>query len=762
MDHRFVFNCHSAANGGVFSRTNNAIRKIMKFYENPNCVPLEELQLNIRNDGVIIVVDALNAKWTDKRYFLRYEVPEICNEDGSEIVGAKDHWLEVVSYIIEDLNWLLDLPFYRFWSNIAYNTSIMETLVSFLQEAPPFYALENFPAEPRMLEALDNLRRSVLVIFARLCTNKQSPAEYMNRPFLGNLLYNNYIFTIPIIFDLCQLYGRESAKVVEKIVASVFSLQPMYKDDLQKSVPCLIKAFENVERRFEDCPSNATEAVALSERGSSTEMTLYNLEDLILYILDVSSTLTVLLKSYPPIIATFHIDDFINKIVSLYGNTIPEMYKKLDKLAYSEENMPKYIELKHRLDVTRVEMLNLYRIITYEPILHIQEKLNTITEGEIRKYIDEYLDLLMNAISEKEFIMDYHQFYPIDLDLATITNLCPEIDAIKCKYMLQALQVSIGGTKTLTNASLGDTNIAVAGPSGIQSSKRKEHSNNVNCINNKTDSGLKDPDNLIFLISEVKEILCDCGEGFIQMCLKHYDYNVESVVNAVLENNLPHDLKELDWTLPYIPPDPMESSAAVDLASNFQELSVSCNDEFEVMTELFEDTPNVRNTKYKYRNANEMLNDKSEIKESMNIYEKYSLVVDEYDDEYDDTYDSHDIRGSAPDDSTEMEARPFTVPRVLQTRDKNNASSDDDAEVEDEAPVQSNNHFVQNPAELRARAEERRQSREGKSAHNGNGKPKGENKGENNRRKTMYKASHGNHNRRMGAQVKRRQGMIPS
>lgn len=121
----------------------------------------------------------------------------------------------------------------------------MDTLISFLQEAPPFYALENFPTEPKMLEALESLRRNVLIVFARLCTNKQSPEEYMNRPFLGNLLYDNYIFTIPIIFDLCQLYGRENAKVVEKIVHSVFSLQPMYNDDLQKSVPCLIKVTYN-------------------------------------------------------------------------------------------------------------------------------------------------------------------------------------------------------------------------------------------------------------------------------------------------------------------------------------------------------------------------------------------------------------------------------------------------------------------------------------------------------------------------------------
>jgi hypothetical protein len=51
------------------------------------------------------------------------------------------------------------------------------------------------------------------------------------------------------------------------------------------------------------------------------------------------------------------------------------MYKKLDKLAYNDENMPKYMELKHRLDVTRTELLKLYRIIIYEPILNIQKNM---------------------------------------------------------------------------------------------------------------------------------------------------------------------------------------------------------------------------------------------------------------------------------------------------------------------------------------------------------------------------------------------------
>lgn len=122
-----------------------------------------------------------------------------------------------------------------------YNTSIIDTLVSFLQEAPPFYALETFPAVPEMLEALEKLRYNVLMVFVRLVTNKESLTEYMEPSYLGNLLYNNYIFTIPIIFDLCQLYGRENDKLIEKILHNIFNMQPLYNDDLEKCVPCLIK-----------------------------------------------------------------------------------------------------------------------------------------------------------------------------------------------------------------------------------------------------------------------------------------------------------------------------------------------------------------------------------------------------------------------------------------------------------------------------------------------------------------------------------------
>lgn len=51
---------------------------------------------------------------------------------------------------------------------------------------------------------------------------------------------------------------------------------------------------------------------------------------------------------------------------------------------------------------------------------------STIKEAEVKERVDEYLNLLTLAISEKEFITDYDQFYPVKLDLLILSNFCPD------------------------------------------------------------------------------------------------------------------------------------------------------------------------------------------------------------------------------------------------------------------------------------------------------------------------------------------------
>lgn len=51
------------------------------------------------------------------------------------------------------------------------------------------------------------------------------------------------------------------------------------------------------------------------------------------------------------------------------------------------------------------------------------------------------------------------------------------------------------------------------------------------------------------LISQVKDLLPDLGEGFILACLEHYCYDPEQVINNILEERLAPALSQLDRSL---------------------------------------------------------------------------------------------------------------------------------------------------------------------------------------------------------------------
>lgn len=51
------------------------------------------------------------------------------------------------------------------------------------------------------------------------------------------------------------------------------------------------------------------------------------------------------------------------------------------------------------------------------------------------------------------------------------------------------------------------------------------------------------------LISQVKDLLPDLGEGFVLACLEHCGYDPEQVINDILEERLAPALSQLDRSL---------------------------------------------------------------------------------------------------------------------------------------------------------------------------------------------------------------------
>lgn len=52
------------------------------------------------------------------------------------------------------------------------------------------------------------------------------------------------------------------------------------------------------------------------------------------------------------------------------------------------------------------------------------------------------------------------------------------------------------------------------------------------------------------LLSAIKDLLPDLGDGFLLACLKEYDYNSEIVINNILEDHLSPALDKLDRAMP--------------------------------------------------------------------------------------------------------------------------------------------------------------------------------------------------------------------
>ncbi|KAF3429557.1 hypothetical protein E2986_13324, partial [Frieseomelitta varia] len=101
---------------------------------------------------------------------------------------------------------------------------------------------------------------------------------------------------------------------------------------------------------------------------------------------------------------------------------------------------------------------------------------------------------------------------------------------------------AIIGKPNILSASV--SNEPIAGPSGISSRTTLGQSENVNSLNEKQIMS-KDSVQFASLVSNVKDILHQLDEGFIKSSLEYYNYDSAAVINAVLQDSLPPELKEL-------------------------------------------------------------------------------------------------------------------------------------------------------------------------------------------------------------------------
>ncbi|XP_049660076.1 activating signal cointegrator 1 complex subunit 2 isoform X4 [Accipiter gentilis] len=684
-------------------------------------LPLDKLQLTERDPktGKLRTLPALHPEIKADRSFVLYRPPPVVRDP-----ALVEEFLERAKFIADDLNWLLALPHDKFWCQVIFDETLQKCLDSYLRYAPrKFDAL--LDCLPEVNDMQKCLHRSVFLTFLRMSTHKESK------------VFNNILHKCGL---QCEGASAEPQKLEEKV---------------------------NVT------PGN---------------MPLQELKDIVLYLCDTCTTLWAFLDVFPLACQTFQKHEFCYRLASFYELAIPELESAIKKRHYEDNSV--FADLWRRISHSRKRMIEAFHILINQVCL--QPILESSREN-IQPFIEEFLQIFTSVLQERRFLRDYDELFPVEDDVSLLQQASSTLDETRTAYILQAVESAWEGVdKRKAQVVKDPTPLAASnGASAIVESTAEDieelgaaYASEDECAGAAAApiakvSGVE----LDSLISQVKDLLPDLGEGFILACLEEYSYNAEHVINNILEDKLVPYLDKLDRTMQrQLKPDP--TPLVTSRYNVFQ------NDEFDVFSRDSVDVSRIQKGKRREKDTTRsLLNDKRLVAEQKERYSQYSVIVEEipvqqgeaqlykedYEDEYDDTYDGNQVGANDADSDDELiSRRPFTIPQVLRPKghEEGLEEEEEDEEEEEEAEKErTKDHFVQDPAVLRERAEARRLAYLARKGHKhdssavvGNVKGHGQNREtvQERRKKEANKSTRANHNRRVMADRKRNKGMIPS
>ncbi|XP_046496117.1 activating signal cointegrator 1 complex subunit 2 isoform X4 [Equus asinus] len=671
---------------------------------------------------------------------------------------------------------------------VIFDETLQKCLDSYLRYVPRKFDEWVAPA-PEVVDMQKRLHRSVFLTFLRMSTHKESKEHFISPSAFGEILYNNFLFDIPKILDLCVLFGKGNSPLLQKMIGNIFLQQPSYYNDLDETMPTILQVFSNILQHcgLQGDGANATPQ-KLEERGRLTpsDMPLLELKDIVLYLCDTCTTLWAFLEIFPLACQTFQKHDFCYRLASFYEIAVPELESAIKKRRLEDSKL--LGDLWQRLSHSRKKLLEIFHILINQIcLLPVLES----SCDNIQGFIEEFLQIFSSLLQEKRFLRDYDALFPVADDVSLLQQASSVLDETRTTYILQAVESAWEGVDRRKAADAKDPPVA-GDPNGVVvtaepvsgMASHPENSEEEECMGAAAALGAPVGGvELDSLISQVKDLLPDLGEGFILACLEHYSYDPEQVINNILEERLAPALSQLDRSLDrQVKPDPTPLLTARH--------NVFQNDEFDVFSRDSVDLSRVHKGRRKEGSTRSLLNDKREVAAQRRRYEQYSVVVeevplqpgegmpyhgDDYEDEYDDTYDGNQVGANDADSDDELiSRRPFTIPQVLRTKVPREGQEEDDDEeeevAEDEAPKPD--HFVQDPAVLREKAEARRMAFLARKGYRHDsstavaGSPRGHGQSrettQERRKKEANKATRANHNRRTMADRKRSKGMIPS
>uniref|UniRef100_A0A8C9Z0I6 Activating signal cointegrator 1 complex subunit 2 n=1 Tax=Sander lucioperca TaxID=283035 RepID=A0A8C9Z0I6_SANLU len=637
-------------------------------------VPLDEQQVTEPGPlGKEHTLPALHPTRKEDRCFVPYKsLPE----DGS--AAEVEEFMEHAKFITEDLEWLLTLPHDKFWCQVVFDDSLQRCLDSYLHQAPRGLDLASLPSSPAVADMQRSVHRAVFLTFLRMATHKESKENFLTPAVFGEIIYENFLFDIPKILDLCVLFGKGNSQLLHKMLENIFTQQPSYYSDLDETVPTVLQVFDTIlDKCGLHCEgATAMEPMKLSAHKQPTAMAMsqQDLVDLILYLCDSTTTIHAFLDIFPAACSSFHSHGFLSRLTSFYEAAVPDLEKAVRKRNFDDKGLQQ--DLWKRLSHSCRKIVEMAHLLLHhtclQPILEGGENMQTFAE--------ELLQHFTAFLPEKRFLSDYDEQFPIADDISLLQQALPVIDETRTSYLLQGVESAwdcVGRrrphSQTPYQGAAGGGAAAATAGFKFQEARELEGGEGLRGADAMLDVPRKGNNGAVCPVSEgelesllscIRDLLPDLGEGFLLACLREYDYNSELVINNILEDRLAPNLDKLDRAMPRPVKEVLPD--VLDVRSN-----VFDDDEFDIFRRDQVDMSRIWKGRRKGESAREMLNDKKHVAEQRSRYQAYETVVDEvviepgesaeaydYDDEYDDTYDMGQVGANDLDGDIHLVAPP--------------------------------------------------------------------------------------------------------
>ncbi|CAF1338548.1 unnamed protein product [Rotaria sordida] len=410
-------------------------------------VPLDQ-QYKIEKKGIIEErISVLHLSGIDQHYFVTYiPLPTNIEDD-----GAIEQWIERMTFICDDLTWLLQQNHTKFWCEVAFNRDFHSMLDSYLRYAPRpqrTISINNYSSILNNKELEENISRLMFMCILRLSTHKESSENFFTPEGFGHVIYDNYIFDIPRLFDICSLYAIHNKVLLSKMIGNIFKQQQAYKgfghviyDNYIFDIPrlfdiCSLYAIHNkvllskmignifkqqqaYSKDLKDAIKSIKDVIAKRIRTFHTQSgpkklntttetsSMGEIIDLLYYILDLSCTINRFFSVYPQGRIIFFHEDFHLTLIQLF-----ETFLRVYERAQQFNEISDYIEI---FEETKYETITLFNDLLASCC--IDSLLNNDNKSE---NVESIINIFSLLITEKRFLAAYEDYF----------NLCEIIDLV--------------------------------------------------------------------------------------------------------------------------------------------------------------------------------------------------------------------------------------------------------------------------------------------------------------------------------------------